>query len=53
MFLFKLELLKVRIGIVLTTIIHHCKNGTTQLVGSKQLHDPRGLGNVIFKEENL
>jgi hypothetical protein len=46
------------IGILLTKIIHHCKNETTHLIGivgtgSKQLHDPRGWGNVIFKEEKL
>jgi len=43
----------MRIGIVLTKIIHHCKNERTRLIGSKQLHDPRGWGNAIFKEGEL
>jgi hypothetical protein len=43
----------MRVGIVLTKIIRHCKNETIHLIVRKQLHDPRGWENAIFKEGKL
>ncbi len=43
----------MKIEIALTKIVRPCKNETIHLIGSKQLHDPRGWGNAIFKEGKL
>jgi hypothetical protein len=41
----------MRTEIVLTKIIYPCRNETIHLVGSKDLHDPRGWENPFAKEE--